>query len=447
MKKRRGAGSTRAGDTLSVEIAELAPGGDGVAIVEIGGERRAVFVPGVALGERVEVEADLSKRPARGRVLRLLEASPDRVTPPCAFLDRCGACDWMHLSGEARVRAHAAMILRALPKGLAARAPEVRVSIAAPERALAYRARARVHVDARGAIVVGMFGRRSREPVPVDVCVVLDPAIEAARASLPALLAGSKGRGEALLSLGHPDETPRRAVLDLRWSDDGLPPEVFARLERAPATSTIAGARVFSGDVRVPATIGDPTPWVRGADDLPLRLGPGGFSQAHEEENARLARRVAELARELSPPGANVLELYAGAGNLTVMLARDRRVVAVESDRDACAAARANLAARDLRARIVEGDAAAYAAGHLDKTLKLVVLDPPRTGARDFAQTLAASAARPAVVYVSCDPPTLGRDLAILAEAGYAIASIDAVEMFPQTSHVETVVALVRGRG
>jgi 23S rRNA (uracil1939-C5)-methyltransferase len=235
------------------------------------------------------------------------------------------------------------------------------------------------------------------------------------------------------------------AVVDLRWrGESDLPREVFARLESAVTAGAIAGARVWDGDVKVPATIGDPTPWIRGADGAPLRLSPGGFSQASEEGNTRLARRVAELASELSPPDANVLELFAGAGNLTVMLARDRRVTAVEAERDACAAARENLAARGLTARVVEADAATHAAAHLDRSVKLVVLDPPRTGARDVARALAGSRP-PAVIYVSCDPPTLGRDLATLAEAGYTLSSVTAVEMFPQTSHVETIVALVRG--
>jgi tRNA/tmRNA/rRNA uracil-C5-methylase (TrmA/RlmC/RlmD family) len=114
----------------------------------------------------------------------------------------------------------------------------------------------------------------------------------------------------------------------------------------------------------------------------------------------------------------------------------------VESSRDACDAARANLAARGLTARVVEADAASYAWG---ATTRLVVLDPPRTGARAVAERLAASRV-PHVVYVSCDPQTLGRDLAVLAP-GYRARSVATFEMFPQTSHVETVVALERARG
>jgi len=430
-----------------VTIHELAAGGDGVALADIGGERRAVFVPGVVPGERVEVAADLSTRPARGRLLAVLSPSASRVSVACVHADACGACDWMHLSPEARLREHGAMIARVLPRRFARET----VSVTAATQPLAYRSRARVHVEASGRDVkVGMFGRRSREAVHVDSCIVLAPEVEAARRALEALLAGARGRGEAQLALSAPGER-RRAVFDLRWRGT-LPPAVFARAESAVASGPLAGLRIFeeSDEGRAPgaprprptAVIGDPTPWIVGADGAPLRLAPGGFSQATEEGNAKLAAHVAELAASLSPAGAATLELYAGAGNLTVLLARDRKVVAVESDGDACVAARANLTARGLDARIVEADASTHP---IPPATKLVVLDPPRTGAREVARALAARPV-PAVVYVSCDPPTLGRDLGVLADAGYELRAAQGFEMFPQTSHVETVCALVRGK-
>jgi 23S rRNA (uracil1939-C5)-methyltransferase len=352
----------------------------------------------------------------------------------------------MHLAREAQMEGHAAIVRRALPEALA-NTPIV--THAAP-RALGYRVRARVHVAVRArAVDVGMFGRRSHDPVAVETCAVLDPALERARRMLAALLAGARGRGEAQLSLGQPEPagTPaaaRLAVVDLHWTGE-LGGEVFARLERAVAGRVLAGARVFEGgNVKKPATIGHPTPWIRGADDAPLRLGAGGFSQASEEGNAMLVRRAAALAEELAPAHGRrpVVELYAGAGNMTVLLARRFEVVAIEHDREACDAARDNIAARGLSARVVEKDAAAYAAVGIGGSPALVVLDPPRTGAKEVARALADKPV-PAVLYVSCDPATLGRDLATLAPA-YTLAALETFEMFPQTSHVETVAALVR---
>jgi 23S rRNA (uracil1939-C5)-methyltransferase len=445
---------------MEITVGALAPGGEGIGFVEDGGERRAVFVANVAPGDRVRVEADLTKRPARARVLEIVSPSSARVEPPCAWAAECGACDWMQIAHDSQVSAHAAIVEEFLPE------PMRIVSHAAP-RTLAYRVRARVHLVAeRRRLAVGMFGRRTHEPVVVDTCAVLDPALERVRRMLAPLLEGARGRGEAQISLARPRRTrraergasgvssrgrrgaeppdreePRLGVIDLRWSGE-LPADVFARLERAVVAHEIAGARVFAGEVKKPAVIGDPTPWIVGADGAPLRLAPGGFAQASEEANAMLARRVDELAREISPANASAVELYAGAGNLTILLARSFALSSIESDRAACEAARANLAERGLRARVSEQDATSFT---IPPATKLVVLDPPRAGAKEVAKKLAAKPVA-AVVYVSCDPATLGRDLATLTPA-YALAHVETFEMFPQTSHVETVVALVKRKG
>jgi len=426
---------------LEATIEELAPGGDGVAKVTVDGQRRAVFVRGVAVGDRLRLSVDLAPRPARGRVLEVLAPSADRVEPPCAWVDRCGGCDWMHVSGDAQRRAHEAHVRHVLPA--ASRDVAIRVHPALDP--LAYRPRARVHARASGGrAIVGMNEAQTRDPVEVDRCAVLHPDLESARGRVAALLEGAHGRGDAHIALGplaNSSGSPRAAVLDLRWSGP-LPAACFARIESAVKDGWLAGARVTSGESKVPAKIGDATPWIVAGDGLPLRLAPGGFGQSSDEGNAALAARIVELARDAI--GAKVepraVELYAGAGNFTVVLAPLlKRLVAVESQRAACEAARANLDARGLRdAKVVEADAATYT---IPPQTHLVVLDPPRTGAREACAAIAASSARH-VIYVSCDPQTLGRDLAALPT--FTVRSVDLFELFPQTSHVETVVHLVK---
>jgi 23S rRNA (uracil1939-C5)-methyltransferase len=413
-------------------ISSLAPGGDGVAHVEIDGERRAVFVPHTAPGDRLRLEVDPARRPARGRIVSVTSAGIDRVASACAWSTRCGGCDWMHLSLEAQSSAHVEHVRAALPT--AWRGAPIAASPAV--EGLAYRARARVHVRClpRGRVVVGMHEARSHDPVEVDTCAVLDPALETARRSLAALFAGTRGHGDVQLALG----VGRRPVLDVRW-DGELPPAVFGRLERAVTDRALGGAQVHVRDASRAARIGDATPWTTAADGAPLRLATGGFGQACEAMNTALALHVASVVRSWHVERA--VELYAGAGNLSVLLARETKdLTCVESNRDSVEAARANLAARGLESvRVVEADAEGYA---WNKAAKLVVLDPPRTGARAVAERLAASRVAH-VVYVSCDAQTLGRDLALL-EPAYSPVSVAAFEMFPQTSHVEVVVALTR---
>lgn len=431
--------------TATLTIASLAPGGAGVAHVEHGGERRAVFVPQTAPGDRVRVEMDLSTRPARGRVVDLIEPGEGRASPGCRWSAECGGCDWMHLSEAAQLREHADQVRAALPA--AWRSFEIATHVA--PASLGYRTRTRLHVRCGrgGRVVVGMNEAGTREPVEVDACVVLVPALEATRASLPAFFEGSGGRGEVQIALGH-----AHPVLDVRWSGE-LAPAAYARFERAVAAEAIDGVRITERDAKRPARIGDPTPWMTAGDGAPLRLAPGGFGQASERTNLALASHVSALAGDAlqrfrpgetsAGPAAKAVELFAGAGNLSVLLARHPAIdlTCVESDTDACDAARQNLAARQLAARIVTADAAEYVWG---PSTKLVVLDPPRTGARLVAERIAKSRVAN-VVYVSCDPQTLGRDLGILEDA-YAPTSIATFEMFPQTSHVETVVALARRR-
>ncbi len=414
-------------------IASLAPGGDGVAHVEVDGERRAVFVPHAAPGDVMSAEVDASQRPARGRPLELLVAGPDRVSPACPWSTRCGGCDWMHLSVDGQTRAHVEHLRAALPSEWR----QTSILVHPAPAAIGYRTRARVHVRCRrGKVAVGMNESKTHDPVDVDACAVLEAPIEHARRQVGGVFEGSRGHGEVQIALG----ADRMAVLDATWSGE-LDAQCFARLEQAVARRDLAGARVTIEGASRPAVIGDPTPWARAADGEPLRLAPGGFAQASEKMSAILARHVAELVRPLRVDKG--VEFFAGAGTISVLLAREvGDLVLVESSREACDAARANLAARGLTGRVVEMSAEDYP---WSPATKLAVLDPPRTGARALAERLGPSRIQH-IVYVSCDTQTLARDLKLLAPA-YDVRSVAAFEMFPQTSHVETVVLLERRRG
>lgn len=433
--------------TLQLTIDTLAPGGAGVGHVERDGVRRAVFVAGAARGDVLSVTVDFSRRPARGHLLRVLEASPDRrdaAAIPCRHLARCGACDFMHLAPHAQEEAHRAFVTGSLP---AAMANEATVTTVAATRATGYRTRARLHVAGKGGhITCGMHAFGTRAPVPVDTCVVLAAPLDEARASLASLLGGARGEGEAHLALGRTADGRVAPVLFLDWRGEPLPAALFARLESAIAQGSLAGAAIGSPGARTHALLGRPAPIAQGADGADLTLPIGGFAQAHAETNVALAHavegEVAALLARGGHGGRALAELYAGSGNLTVLLARlAPGLLALEAHGPACDALRANLAQRGLSARVVQGDADAYV---WSPTTRVAVLDPPRTGARAVVTALAQSKVTD-VVLVSCDPPTLGRDLAILAPR-YELTRLTTFEMFPETSHVETLAVLRRRR-
>ena len=416
---------------LEATIGSLAPGGDGVAHADVHGERRAIFVARTAPGDRARLEADLSTRPARGRLLQLLASGNDRVAPACAWADRCGGCDWMQLSLTAQARIHAEHVRAALPLEFR----DIPIAWTPAVQGLRYRSRARIHVRCPrgGRVIVGIHEAGTRDPVEVEDCAILEPVLELTRRSLCGLFEGSVGQGAVQLARGDNG----RPVLHIRWTGE-LAANVFGRLERDVAAGRLAGALIAIDGATRPARIGDPTPWTTAADGLPLRLAPGGFAQAHAMANAALVRHIADHVAACRVDRA--VELYAGSGNLSVLLADQVGILeCVEANGAACQASRANLAARGLRASVIEADAAHHT---WNSATKFVVLDPPRTGAHDVARRLLTSRVKH-VVYVSCDAPTLGRDLAVL-ESAYAVRSATTFEMFPQTSHVEAVVALDR---
>jgi 23S rRNA (uracil1939-C5)-methyltransferase len=419
--------------TELLRIVEVAAGGLGIAKSE---QHGVVMVPRVIEGELVAAQLDGASRPLRARLLRVEEPSPERVAARCALVERCGGCDFMHMSASEQSRAHTRIVTRALRHALR-NEPPAPTSHGAAE-AFGYRERARLVYAADGPNVrVGYRRAGSRELVAIAACGVLAPALEALLPQLPEWLAGAKGDGELGLALGHEG----RPVLTVRARGE-LAASTFGRLDAAVRAGVLAGARVETEGATIPATFGDPRPHMRGADGAPLLFAEAAFTQPSEAGATALALRVAALAAEGDEP-RHVVELFAGSGTLSILLARHAAsFVAVEAAEDAARAARENLGARGLTGRVVVGDAETFA---LPSRTDLVVLDPPRTGARGAAQRIAESRVRE-VLYVSCDPPTLARDLALLAAAGFVVDTIETFELFPQTSHVETLVRVRRAR-
>ncbi|AUX36575.1 MULTISPECIES: class I SAM-dependent RNA methyltransferase [Sorangium] len=451
---RRSSGArARAGERAQLRIDALAAGGAGIG--RLAGE--VVFVPATAPGDLVEVELDRSARPARGRLLRVVEPSADRIAPPCRFAETCGGCDWMHVRVEAQQAAHAQIVRQAIARAASlaeADLPPLRLHPA--PQPLGYRSRARLFARAeRGEVRVGYRAPRTHAVAAVDRCLVLADPIAPLAGELPGVLRGAAGEGDILVSLG----ASSRPVVEILWRGQ-LPPAVWQLLDERTARGAWAGARVTLDGAREAASFGDPRPAVVGADGLPLVLAPGGFGQPSEEGAAVLAGRAAELAHLDSSRPPHVLELFAGSGTLSVLLARGAprpaqsaevaspaapglaSFTAVERAPEAVACLRQNLAARGLAGKAIEADADQVP---IPARTDVVVLDPPRGGAPGAARAIAASGAR-VVVYVSCDPATLGRDLGGILRGGFEITDIEAVELFPQTSHIESIVRLTRAR-
>jgi 23S rRNA (uracil1939-C5)-methyltransferase len=422
-----------------LEVTSIAAGGDGLAHVVHDEERRAVFVPRSAPGDLLEANVDFTCKPARATAIRLLEPSHLRVSPPCPYVERCGGCDFMHLSLAAQQGAHRNIVEAALTRAIRSARSDATLAMpsvithAAP-RDLGYRTRARLSVGAtRERASVGYRRAASHRIEEVSSCAILDPVLDACWRPIRNLFAGEHGEGEVSVAIGKQGAP----VLDIRWTDE-LSGSFFGRLSVNVDNGTWAGAEVWLEGAREPARVGDPRAVTTGADGAPLAVPSGGFAQAHPAMNQKLGERILAV---FTIAGQDVVELFAGSGNLTVVLAREAgSVLAVESDGRAVAAARENIAGRGLRARIVQADAGAF---DLPQGVRAVLLDPPRSGAAHASEKIARSRVR-RVAYVSCEASTLARDASTLVGGGFRLTSVETFEMFPHTSHVEILALFER---
>jgi 23S rRNA (uracil1939-C5)-methyltransferase len=415
----------RDGREVTVEIDGLAMGGDAVgrqrdpAGAESASDGRATFVPLAAPGERVRVRIDREKgRAAWGELTAIERPGPERVAPPCPLFGNCGGCQWQHVSIEAQRAAKKALVERAL--GIAV--PPVRA--VGPE--FGYRDRAKLTVGKAGSL--GFHARRSHDIVDLGDpprCPLFGP--ELARA-LPALRALARGMAPGI-------------ELDVQAGAEG----VHLNVVRADAVSAAHARRemnrlneagIVGLSLAGKPTLGRAEVDVAEPGSPPLAIPAGGFAQVGRAANAAL---VAAVLEAVGPEPGILLEMYAGSGTFTRHLVADLgrggrgRVFACDGDPAAVERGRRNV------------PSATWSARPPADSPDTVVLDPPREGA-DRAHLTAAIRARRRIVYVSCDPQTLGRDARHLKADGFRLVQALALDLMPQTFHVEVVATFEPGQ-
>jgi len=421
-------------EPVELRVRALAHGGDAIAHPEHAETRETWFVEGAIPGELVRVEAlQATAKRKRGRVVEVVEASPERVTPPCPLAESCGGCQWQHINPEAQAE-HKAEIVR----GQLRRLPvEVKRVIPSPAH-VGYRRRARLHYEVNdGKISLGFFGARSRNVVDVNACLVLHPALDAAFQRLRELVDVLPERGEVhgltdgqrvVLGLGGVAPSSARVAAAEALLDDVLVGVTF-RGGRSRATAGVAALAIDGNDGR-----------------LPIAATPFVFAQAQAAQNEALVRHVAKAT---ASEGHKVLELFCGGGNLTRALAEGAAGVwAVDDDREAIGRLREMIQVTDLKVRARRGasetELQRYA--RQGRQFDVVVVDPPRAGLGKESSALVAKVARSRVVYVSCDPSTLARDLEVLLSQGFRAVDVRVFDMMPMTAEVEIVAVLNRDR-
>ena len=409
-------------------VEKVVPGGAGFCRLPDG---RPVFVDGALPGDRVRVLTQLDKKSfVEATSFELVERGPERVTPACPVAEACGGCVFMALPYEAQLRHKGLMVAEALARTGGIRLPEPPMVVSAGEP-LGYRLRVHLHVDERGG--VGFYARRSQLIVVPPACAVVSPELDRVLAALRALEPAQKKTLGASFS-----DVDLRAVPE----GGGVELELTTRVKAVPSGAAVDAlvaalgehARVGFGGARRSGLRRYPLP---GGGFL--RVPGGGFTQVNWAVNAALTEALLTGARERG--ARNFLDLYAGVGNFAVPLARaGLSGVAVELEHAATSALREALREQGLESvKVVEGDVAVTLTRRgIGTGMDLVVLDPPRAGAKAALESLVALRPR-AIAYVACDPVTLARDLRVVTAHGYVLESVTCFDMFPQTHHVETL--------
>ena len=420
-------------DAAQVQIEKPIYGGAFLARIE----GKAVFVPMALPGERARVHLTQEKRGyASAEIDEIISAAPERVAAECCHFGPCGGCAYQHANYAAQLGFKQAILRETLERGGVRTPDEIRVLSAEPWR---YRNRIRLGFDANGN--PGYRGRRSHAIVPISECPIAAPLlVEAAKACADLTRQHAPAvRPTGLALFCNREESALLATL-FTTNPAHARFEEFARLfaERIPA---LAGAELAlegrgAEPQRTIARWGETSIAYRAAG-FDYRVDHGAFFQV----NRRLADALVDCVAA-NHAGGLAWDLFAGVGLFARRLTTGfDRVIAVESAPAAIAALAHNL--RGTHAAAVRSESLAFLRRNArGPRPELVVVDPPRTGLGPEVCALLAEIAPPAIVYVSCDPATLARDLRALLASGYAIQTATLADLFPQTFHFETVVHL-----
>lgn len=391
--------------TFEVSIAKLTYGGDGLGR-HMG---KVVFVPFSAPGDRLLVRAvEEKKNFVRARIVRIIEPGPGRSAPVCPYFEKCGGCQWQHIGYERQVAAKRQILEELLHH----RFPEthgIPISMRACPRPYGYRSRARMQVrESEPKNVIGFFRCRSHAVEDVDQCPLFTSILNKAL-----------------------DTLRRRVIEGTRFPQEV---DLLASEEEDVWTGTAA-----TGESEGKAI-------TKKAGMFKYSVTAAAFFQA----NDLMTEQLAEIVRSCAKGSGSglALDLFAGVGLFTIPLAAEfSRVVAVESAPEASRLCAINSAGAGMNnIDPICADVLQYLeSDEISPLPDLVVLDPPRTGAGVEVMRRIKELKPRTIVYVSCDPQTLARDLSVVSPGDYRIDMVEGLDMFPQTYHFETFVRLTAG--
>jgi len=447
----------KVGEKYTMEIMDITHSGEGVGRLD----NMIVFVEGGLPGDVLEVEIkNVKKTYAQGKLLSINQSSPERVTPACPYFEECGGCQILHMCYDGQLRAKSKMVKDALQRigGL----KEIEVSpIVGMEDPQRYRNKAQFKLDNKG---MGFYAKKSHNLVHIQDCLNQPESAADAIKTINALIKDlnlsiydertHKGyvrgvlqrtnlQGENMITLiiNGKDLSQRQAIVEGILA--GIPnvKSIYVNINREKG-NVILGRKSLCvhGAARLVEQIGD----------LSFSISPNSFFQVNSKQTVKLYDTIKAFADLKGTE--TVFDLYCGTGTIGLYLAAQaKQVIGIESVGDAILDARENAGLNQIE------NASFHLGRAEDEMLKiikeegvkpdLIILDPPRKGCEESLLTAINDLGTPRIIYVSCNPSTLARDLKFMTDAGYAIKAVQPVDLFPGTGHVETVCLMSRVKG
>jgi 23S rRNA (uracil1939-C5)-methyltransferase len=444
------------GELVEVEITDLSDSGDGVG--RLG--QRVVFVPDTVTGDRVLVRlVRVKPQYAQGKLHELVQPSPYRIRPRCIVADKCGGCQWQHIDYTYQQEAKRNIVVQALQRIGGFNQPPVDPVLVGD--CLGYRNKVTYPLrrSASGQVQAGYFQKGSHHLINLNQCPIQDDRLDPLLAEVKQDI---QQRGWSIY-----DETQHRGklrhlglrvgrrtgemLLTLASRDAGLvglEEQAQTWLERYPS---LVGVALNLNPDRTNAIFGQETRCIAGKAylteefaGLEFQIRPETFFQVNTEQAEALLNVILE---ELQPQGNELLvDAYCGIGTLTLPLAkRVARAIGLEVQPEAIDQAQTNAALNQIENATFFQGAVETQLPELDIKPDILLLDPPRKGCDDRVIAAIAQMQPDRIVYVSCNPATLARDLKLLCQAGeYNLQRVQPCDFFPQTPHIECAAFLVR---
>ena len=445
-------------DIVETDITGLTHEGHGVGRVD----GFALFIPGALPGERVRVKVvKVKKQYGYGKLLDILSASPHRTEPACPVYARCGGCQWQHLDYAEQLQWKRQQVVDALARigGLSSVPVHPTIGMAHPWQ---YRNKAQVPVGlADGRVVTGFYAPRSHRVIPMERCGIQHPAAEKV---LRAVREWAQRWRIAVYDEERHAGLLRHVVVKTGFATGEVMAILVTNGERVPHVQDLIARlrRAVPGLVSVIQNIqtertnvifGERSRVLWGRDviydrigDIRFAISARSFYQVNPLQTEVLYAKAVEYAGLTGRE--TVIDAYCGVGTISLFLARRaRHVYGVEVVPEAVEDARRNAALNGMdNVTFVAGEAETVIPQWAEEGMRadVIVVDPPRKGCDPRLLDAILAMSPPRVVYVSCNPATLARDLKYLAENGYEVQEVQPVDMFPQTVHVECVTWLTK---